>query len=167
MTFLAHGYTVKYWPITYSTRAGKSKFHWLSDTRRYFLQVIRMTLSFDPFRVFLPIGLLFTFLGLGKLIYDISANDFKVAINTLLILLVAFQVFVIGMLADLIGRATRATHEVQPAAGFTRDVAPTFPTGHLAAKAQADSLAATPAPVAAAPAPAPVEPVVVAEGAQR
>jgi glycosyltransferase involved in cell wall biosynthesis len=130
MTFLAHGYTVKYWPITYSTRAGTSKFHWLSDTRRYFLQVIRMTLSFDPFRVFLPIGFLFTFIGLAKLIYDVSTNDFRVAINTLLVLLVAFQVFVIGMLADLIGRATRATHEVQPAAGYTRDVEATVPAGH-------------------------------------
>jgi len=53
-----------------------------------------------------------------------------VAINTLLIFLVAFQVFVVGMLADLIGRATRATHEVQPAAGCTHDVAPTYPAGH-------------------------------------
>ena len=35
----------------------------------------------------------------------------------------------IGMLADLIGRATRATHEVQPAAGYTRDAAPTYPPG--------------------------------------
>ena len=39
MTFLAHGYSVKYWPIEYSTRAGTSKFHWASDTRRYLLQV--------------------------------------------------------------------------------------------------------------------------------
>ncbi|MGI8755728.1 MAG: glycosyltransferase family 2 protein [Acidimicrobiales bacterium] len=130
MTFLAHGYTVKYWPITYSERAGTSKFHWASDTRRYFLQVIRMTLSFDPFRVFLPIGFLFTFLGLGKLVYDITTRDFRVAINTLLIFLVAFQIFVIAMLADLIGRSTRAAHEVQPAAGFTRDVGATVPAGH-------------------------------------
>ena len=65
-----------------------------------------------------------------KLGYDVTTRDFRVAINTLLIFLVAFQVFVIGMLADLIGRATRATHEVQPAAGYTRDVPPTFPAGH-------------------------------------
>jgi len=127
MTFLAHGYTVKYWPIEYSKRAGTSKFHWWSDTRRYFLQVIRMTLSFDPFRVFLPIGFLLLFLGVGKLAYDVIDNDWKVAINTLLIFLAAFQVFVVGMLADLLGRATRATHEVQPAAGYTRDVAGTHP----------------------------------------
>jgi glycosyltransferase involved in cell wall biosynthesis len=130
LTFLAHGYTVKYWPIDYFERAGESKFHWWTDTRRYLLQVIRMTLSFDPFRVFLPIGLLFTLIGAAKLVYDVATNDFRVAINTLLIFLVAFQVFVIGMLADLIGRSTRAVHEVQPAAGFTRDVPSTIPTGH-------------------------------------
>jgi glycosyltransferase involved in cell wall biosynthesis len=130
LTFLAHGYTVKYWPIQYSERAGTSKFHWWSDTRRYLLQVIRMTLSFDPFRVFLPLGAIFTLLGLIKLGWDFSDGDLRVAINTLLIFLVAFQIFVIGMLADLIGRATRAVHEVQPAAGFTRDVPPTVPVGH-------------------------------------
>ncbi len=115
MTFLAHGYSVKYWPIEYKERAGESKFHWWSDTRRYLLQVVRMVLSYNPLRVFLPIGLSLTALGLGKLVYDISAHDFKVAINTLLILFAAFQVFVVGVLADLIGRATRARDEVQPA----------------------------------------------------
>lgn len=129
MTFLAHGYTVKYWPIAYSERAGTSKFHWLADTRRYLLQVIRMTLSYDPFRVFLPIGFLLSAVGVVKLGYDVTQHDFKVAINTLLIFLAAFQVFVVGMLADLVGRATRAVHEVQPAAGHVRDAAPTFPPG--------------------------------------
>lgn len=121
MTFLAHGYTVKYWPITYSTRAGKSKFHWWADSRRYFLQVIRMTLSFDPFRVFLPIGFVLLMIGAVKLGVDMVRWDGRVAINTLLIFLAAFQVFVVGMLADLLGRATRARSEVQPAAGFVRD----------------------------------------------
>ena len=116
MTFLAHGYSVKYWPIEYKERAGKSKFHWASDTRRYMLQVIRMVLSYNPLRVFLPVGIVLTLLGVGKLTFDVTRHDFKVAINTLLILFAAFQVFVVGMLADLIGRATRARSEVQPAA---------------------------------------------------
>ncbi|HEX7134027.1 MAG TPA: glycosyltransferase family 2 protein [Iamia sp.] len=133
LTFLAHGYSVRYWDIEYSERAGSSKFHWWTDTRRYLLQVIRMTLSFNPLRVFLPLGFVLLALGTGKLIYDVSANDFKVAINTLLILFAAFQVFMIGMLADLVGRSTRAVHEVQPAAAFTRDVAGSVPAGHRAA----------------------------------
>lgn len=132
LTFLAHGYTVKYWDIEYFERAGKSKFHWWTDTRRYLLQVIRMTLSYDPFRVFLPIGFLLSAIGVLKLGYDFSDGDWRVAINTLLIFLAAFQVFVVGMLADLVGRATRATYEVQPAAGFTRDAEPVFPPGRRA-----------------------------------
>ncbi|MEO6630055.1 MAG: glycosyltransferase family 2 protein [Aquihabitans sp.] len=108
MTFLANGYSVKYWPIEYSERAGTSKFHWWVDTRRYLLQVIRMILSFNPLRVFLPVGFALLFLGLAKLGYDVTTRDFRVAINTLLLLFASFQVLMIGMLADLVGRATRS-----------------------------------------------------------
>lgn len=127
LTFLAHGYTVKYWPIEYSERAGTSKFHWWTDTRRYLLQVIRMTLSFNPLRVFLPLGIALTLVGGTKLVYDVVRYDGRLAVNTLLILFAAFQVFVVGMLADLVGRATRATHEVMPAAGFARDATEPVP----------------------------------------
>ena len=116
MTFLANGYTVKYWPIDYAERAGESKFHWWSDTRRYLLQVVRMVLSFNPLRIFLPIGLILLALGGFKLVWDIFDHDqFRVAINTILILFASFQVLLIGLLADLVGRATRARDEVQPA----------------------------------------------------
>ena len=57
MSFLANGYSVKYVPIDYRPRAGTSKFHWWRDTKRYLLQVVRMSLSYNPLKVFLPIGL--------------------------------------------------------------------------------------------------------------
>jgi len=63
MTFLAHGYSVKYWPIEYHERAGRSKFHWWRDTHRYLLQVVRMIVSFNPLRLFLPLGLFLSVLG--------------------------------------------------------------------------------------------------------
>ena len=56
MSFLANGYSVKYVPIDYFPRAGTSKFHWWRDTKRYLLQVVRMTLSYNPLKVFLPLG---------------------------------------------------------------------------------------------------------------
>lgn len=134
MTFLAHGYTVKYWPIDYAERAGKSKFHWWTDTRRYLLQVVRMCLSFNPLRIFMPIGLLLLGIGAFKLIWDIvDHGDFRVAINTIVILFAAFQVLMIGLLADLVGRATRARDEVQPA------VAPAAPVATTAAAQNARS----------------------------
>src|SRR5262245_58038444 len=58
MSFLANGHTVKYVPIEYAERAGRSKFHWWRDTRNYLLQVIRLVLSYNPLRFFLPLGLL-------------------------------------------------------------------------------------------------------------
>src|SRR6266540_2763429 len=107
MSFLGNGYSVKYVPIDYSPRAGRSKFHWWRDTKRYLLQVIRMVLSYSPLRVFLPLGLTLLAVGLGKLVYDWANRDFRLAANTLLILFAAFQTITIGLLADLIVRASK------------------------------------------------------------
>ena len=68
MSFLGNGYKIAFFPIQYFPRAGSSKFHWLKDTRRYILQVVRMTLSYNPLKVFLPIGLALLSLGLVKLV---------------------------------------------------------------------------------------------------
>jgi glycosyltransferase involved in cell wall biosynthesis len=115
MTFLANGYSVKYVPIDYAKRAGESKFHWYKDTRRYATQVVRMILSYNPLRIFMPVGLLLFAVGFTKLLVDLIGRDFHVAADTLLILFAAFQVVAIGLLADLVGRATRARDEKPPA----------------------------------------------------
>lgn len=114
MSFLANGYQIKYVPIDYSPRAGRSKFHWWRDTKRYLLQVVRMTLSYNPLKVFLPIGGVLLLLGLGKLVYDLIDKDFRVAINTLVILLASLQAITVGLLADLVVRATRSPTRVPP-----------------------------------------------------
>ena len=118
MTFLANGYSVAYKPIAYSKRAGKSKFHPINDTRRYALQVIRMILSYEPLRVFMPIGLLLGALGFGKMLYDVFSSNAHVASNTLLILFAAFQVIAIGLLADLQVRLAKPSREVASAASL-------------------------------------------------
>ncbi len=115
MAFLANGYSVKYVPIEYSQRAGTSKFHWWKDTRRYLTQVIRLVLSYNPLRIFMPLGLLLGFIGLSKLGYDWIVHDYRLAANTLLILFAAFQVFAIGLLADLFVRLSKPRDEVDPA----------------------------------------------------
>ena len=112
MTFLSGGYSVKYVPIEYGKRAGRSKFHPINDTRRYGIQVVRMVLSYNPLRLFLPTGFALLAFGLGKLVYDIARYDFHVTASTLLILFAAFQVFSIGLLADLVVRVSRDRNEV-------------------------------------------------------
>jgi glycosyltransferase involved in cell wall biosynthesis len=114
MTFLSNGYSVKYVPIDYAARAGHSKFHWWRDTKLYLIQVIRLVLSYNPLRIFLPIATVLAVTGFGKLGYDVATKGFRPALNTLLLLFAAFQLLVIGLLADLIVRATKSTYEVEP-----------------------------------------------------
>jgi glycosyltransferase involved in cell wall biosynthesis len=115
MSFLSNGYSVKYVPIDYFPRAGRSKFHWWKDTRRYLLQVVRMSLSYEPLKVFLPVGLALFGLGLVKLGYDWVDKDFRLAANTLLILLGSLQAIAVGLLADLVVRSTKPATQVPPA----------------------------------------------------
>lgn len=117
LSFLSNGYAVKYIPIEYHPRAGESKFHWWRDTKRYITQVVRMILSYNPLRIFLPAGFILLGVGVGKLIFDWATRDFRLATNTLLVLFAAFQVFAIGLLADLVVRANRPRDEVDPASG--------------------------------------------------
>jgi len=112
MSFLANGYTVKYVPIDYAKRAGSSKFHWRKDTSRYLVQVVRLVLSYNPLRFFGPIGAVLLAIGLAKLGFDLADKGWRVPTNTLLVIFAAFQVLVIGLLADLVVRVTRPRDEV-------------------------------------------------------
>ncbi len=115
MSFLANGYSVRYVPIDYRPRAGTSKFHWWRDTKRYLMQVVRMSLSYNPLKVFLPLGLILLAIGVGKLVYDWVDKDFRLAANTLLIIFASLQAITVGLLADLVVRATRPSSQVPPA----------------------------------------------------
>lgn len=114
MSFITNGYSVKYIPIEYSPREGESKFHWWTDTKRYLTQVIRMILTYNPLRVFLPVGMVLLFLAFSKLGYDLITKDLYVTTNTLLMIFAAFQVLVIGLLADLIVRVNKPRDLVDP-----------------------------------------------------
>jgi len=119
MSFLANGYSVRYVPIDYFPRAGRSKFHWWADTRRYLLQVVRMVLMFNPLRVFGPIGITFLLVGVGKVIYDLTTKHGRIATNTIVVLFAAGVVIMLGLLADLLVQLTRPREAVEPAARAT------------------------------------------------
>ncbi len=115
MSFLSNGYSVRYIPIDYAPRAGESKFHWWRDTKRYLIQVVRMTLMWEPMRVFGPPAAILGLVGVGKLIYDLIDKDFRVATNTIVILGVAFALGLIGMIADLMVQLNKRPQDVMPA----------------------------------------------------
>ena len=114
MSFLSNGYAVRYTPIDYATRAGRSKFHWWADSRRYLRQVIRMVLLWNPLRFFSPIGAVLGISGISKLAYDLITKDFRVATNTVVVLLSAAAVILVALVADLMVQLNRPRESVLP-----------------------------------------------------
>jgi hypothetical protein len=53
--------------------------------------------------------------GFVKLGFDWAERDFRLAANTLLIFFAALQVITVGLLADLVVRATKSPNSVPPA----------------------------------------------------
>jgi hypothetical protein len=115
MAFLSNGYSIKYVPIEYASRAGRSKFHWWRDTQRYILQVIRMVLTHEPIRFFGPPAAIFVGGGLVKLIYDLVTKDFRVGTNTIVILGIGFAFAALGLITDLTVQLNKRRHDVMPA----------------------------------------------------
>ena len=102
IAFLSGGYSVKYVPIAYYKRKGKSKFHPLKDTYNYITLVVRAVTYFNPLKVFLPLSLFLFTIGGIKLIRDVIVYNFHVPTTTVLIMLTAAQLGAMGLLADLI-----------------------------------------------------------------
>jgi len=108
IAFLSEGYTVKFVPIDYYKRKGKSSFHPIADTYNYISLVVRTIMYFNPLKVFLPVALALIVVGAVKLVRDIVYyRGFYVPGVTLMLILTAIQVGAIGLLADLIVKRTR------------------------------------------------------------
>jgi polyisoprenyl-phosphate glycosyltransferase len=102
VAFLANQHEVYYVPIEYSKRAGRSKFKFVSDAYRYILQILRMTMYFNPLKVLMPLALFLLGVGIIKGIYDVSEHPLRVALDTVLVFVTGLIVASMALLADLI-----------------------------------------------------------------
>ena len=104
---LSNGYSVKYIPIDYHKRKGKSKIKPVKDTINFIQLIIRTVLYFDPLRIFVPLSVILMLLAFVVLIgsWLLFGNIFDVLFGT--ILMSAVMVLAIGMLADLIDKRIR------------------------------------------------------------
>ena len=110
MTFLSNGHLVKWVPIVYKPRIGKSKFRPLGDTYNFLLTVIRMVLIYNPLKIFMPIGLTFLFLGVTKGIWTFFVLGLHAQMLELIFLLIGFFTVAIGLLADLMVTLSKKTN---------------------------------------------------------
>ena len=107
LLMLTNGYVVKYIPINYYKRKGKSKIRPLRDSFIFFQLIVRIILYFSPLKVFVPISLILFFISILIAIYSIFFTP-KFMDTTFTVLVVgALQVLALGLIADLIDKRMR------------------------------------------------------------
>jgi polyisoprenyl-phosphate glycosyltransferase len=109
LAFLSNHHEIQYVPIDYSQRAGKSKFKFVKDAYRYILQILRMTMYFNPLKVLMPLALTLVTLGFLKAIYDVVVHPFHIAEDTVLIFVSGLLIGSLALLGDLIVRSRTDT----------------------------------------------------------
>ena len=104
LAMLTNQYRVLYVPIDYFARVGKSKIRPIHDTINFMQLVLRIGLYFAPLKLFLPLSLWLLILGIAWGTLTLLVTGQIADISTLVIVMTSFQVFVIGLLAELINR---------------------------------------------------------------
>jgi len=99
LAFLTHDYRVRYEPIDYFARRGRSSFHPIRDTFNYLTLVIRAVMYFKPLRIFVPLSGLLLLVGLLRMIRDWLRFGVLGGFGITLLVL-SFLVGVLGLLAE-------------------------------------------------------------------
>jgi len=101
-----HGYVVKYLPIDYAPRVGKSKIKPIQDTINFFSLVLRVVMYFKPLKVFIPLsGIIF--IGALASVLNAYLHGAVLPSSTLFLLVAGVQVAALGLLADLLVKRGR------------------------------------------------------------
>jgi len=106
LAFMSHGHSVKYIPIDYYPRKGKSSFHPVRDTTTTILLVFRTIMYFRPLRIFLPPGLLLLFAAFAGSVYN-AKSVHRIKESDTIAFMTALIVLSIGLIADLIVKMRR------------------------------------------------------------
>lgn len=103
LAMFSAGYHVKYVPINYLKREGKSKIRPIADTLGFLTLIVRTIMYFDPLRVFLPVSL--AFLVSSALVGAISfALGQLMDVTTVVLFVTGVHLMALGMLADTLNR---------------------------------------------------------------
>ena len=102
LAFLSDDYLVKYIPIDYYKRKGRSKIRPLRDTGVFLLLIIRTIIYFNPLKVLLPLASFLFLLGIAILFYSKFVLSRVMDITVILLIVTSLMVALLGLIADLI-----------------------------------------------------------------
>jgi glycosyltransferase involved in cell wall biosynthesis len=101
LAMLTNHYRVKFVPINYHKRIGKSSIHPIRDFINFTVLVIRICACFKPLNVFVPPAIILIVLGVLKGVIDYTGQHHLGGLSITLTL-TGIQTLFIGLLADLI-----------------------------------------------------------------
>jgi len=107
---LINNYSVKYIPINYHRRRGKSKIRPIRDTLNFVQLILRIGLYFAPLKIFLPLSYTLFFVAIAWGLFSLFVLNKFADASTLTIIMTSIQIGVIGLLAELINHRTYASH---------------------------------------------------------
>lgn len=98
------GKRVHYEPVNYAVRSGQSKFHPFKDTWNLILLILRTVVLIRPLNVFVPLSFILMICAFGVGLYTkFILNEFMDA-TFIVLMMTSIQMFVLGLIADLIVR---------------------------------------------------------------
>lgn len=101
LAMLTNHYRVKFLPINYRKRTGKSSIHPIRDFINFTILIIRICACFKPLTVFVPPALLLILVGILKGTIDYTQQHHLGGLS-ITMTLTGIQTLFIGLLADLI-----------------------------------------------------------------
>jgi len=103
LAMLCNDMVVRYLPIEYKPRKGRSKIKPLQDTYNFILLVLRTICFFNPLKVFMPPALALMGLGGALLGYHV-VKDMNVYQSELLLVLTGMQLGALGLIAEVLSK---------------------------------------------------------------
>jgi glycosyltransferase involved in cell wall biosynthesis len=101
LAFLRSGLTVKYVPIQTLYRSGQSKISLVTDGVRFFLIIAKIATLFSPFRIFLPVSIMFFLAGTANYAYTYY-TEHRFTNMSALMFTAAVIVFMLGLISEQI-----------------------------------------------------------------
>lgn len=107
LALLTSGYQVKYLPVDYRKRIGKSKIKPVRDTLNFLQLIVKTILYFDPLRIFVPFSLIIFLIAIMIGIYSILFAPKFMDATIMVLSATALQTFFFGLIAELIIRTRK------------------------------------------------------------
>ena len=100
------GFSIKYLPIEYFVRKGKSKIKPIRDTYNFLRLIFKIGLFLAPLKIFLPVSYLLFFAGIAWGLFSWLYLGKFADSSTIIILVSSLQVLMLALIAEIINHRT-------------------------------------------------------------